>query len=353
MLKYKINIENKNKLIDRIYEISSQKHNLVVNGVSSYSTPYNYGNDSIFNNLISSILNVLKNEYNNSYQIEDMWFNIYKTGGYVKEHNHLSEKYKNLDFKTGVFYIKKPSNSGELYVDKKKIKLNEDDLIIFDAKQNHYTTENKNNKDKVVISFNFLKKNIVLNNTTNKPFEVDNLVGYSHFKKLFTKKECEKIINIAKNKVFEKGMAIGVSGTSLRSSNICWLYPDLELNWVFSRVTDVVIDLNNRFFNFDISGLKEGFQFTNYKSPDGRYGKHIDKGYKNRIRKLSLSIQLTDPKEYEGGELYLYESEIGQKMTKEQGDLVLFPSYILHEIAPVTKGERNSLVSWVAGKQFR
>ena len=71
------------------------------------------------------------------------------------------------------------------------------------------------------------------------------------------------------------------------------------------------------------------------------------------IRKLSLSIQLTDPKEYEGGELYLHENEEGKEMKKGQGDLVLFPSYILHEVKPVTKGERNSLVTWVTGKQFK
>ena len=40
-------------------------------------------------------------------------------------------------------------------------------------------------------------------------------------------------------------------------------------------------------------------------------------------------------------------------MKKEQGTLILFPSYVLHEVKPVTKGERNSLVSWVTGKQFK
>mgnify|MGYP003677217951 FL=1 len=71
------------------------------------------------------------------------------------------------------------------------------------------------------------------------------------------------------------------------------------------------------------------------------------------VRKLSLSIQLTDPKEYEGGELYIYEGDKGEKMKQGQGDLILFPSYMLHEVKPVTKGERNSLVCWVTGKQFK
>ena len=40
-------------------------------------------------------------------------------------------------------------------------------------------------------------------------------------------------------------------------------------------------------------------------------------------------------------------------MKKEQGTLILFPSYTLHEVKPVTKGERNSLVTWVTGKSFK
>ena len=68
---------------------------------------------------------------------------------------------------------------------------------------------------------------------------------------------------------------------------------------------------------------------------------------------MSLSIQLTDPKEYEGGDLCLYQEEKGDIMKKEQGTLILFPSYTLHEVKPITKGERNSLVSCVTGKQFK
>ena len=71
------------------------------------------------------------------------------------------------------------------------------------------------------------------------------------------------------------------------------------------------------------------------------------------VRKLSISIQLTNPEEYEGGELYLYNDDKGTLMDKTQGTLILFPSYVLHEVMPVTKGTRNSLVTWVTGKQFK
>ena len=154
-----------------------------------------------------------------------------------------------------------------------------------------------------------------------------------------------------KKKGLIKGTTTGK--TDARLSKICWLYSADDLEWVFRKITDVVLNLNSRFFNFDIFGLNEGLQFTNYKAPSDNYKKHIDKSLNIMVRKLSLSIQLTDPKEYEGGQLILYEDEKGTLMKKEQGTLVLFPSYILHEVKPVTKGERNSLVSWVTGKQFK
>lgn len=147
--------------------------------------------------------------------------------------------------------------------------------------------------------------------------------------------------------------ATTLNKTDVRSSDITWLYASDDLQWVFQRVTDTVLNLNDRFFKFDLFGLSEGFQFTNYKAPSGKYGKHIDRSIDLPVRKLSLSIQLTDPKEYEGGDLYLYQEEKGDIMKKEQGTLILFPSYTLHEVKPITKGERNSLVSWVTGKQFK
>ena len=182
-------------------------------------------------------------------------------------------------------------------------------------------------------------------------FYLDQLNSYAYLEKAFTKEECETIIKIANAKGLIKGKTKGQS--DVRQSQICWLYSSDNLDWVFKKITDIVLNLNNRFFQFDIFGLNEGLQFTNYKSQSDKYGKHIDRSLNNVIRKLSLSIQLTDPKEYEGGELFLYEDEKGKEMKKEQGTLILFPSYILHEVKPVTKGERNSLVSWVTGKQFK
>jgi len=184
-------------------------------------------------------------------------------------------------------------------------------------------------------------------------FELDQINLYAFWNNAFSKEECQTIINIAKNKGLIKGKT--KDETDVRDSKISWLYPVDGIDWVFRRVTDITLNLNERFFKFDLFGISEGFQFTNYEAPSGKYGKHVDRGINMGVRKLSISIQLTNPEEYEGGELKLYngDDDKANVMSKEQGTLIIFPSYVLHEVMPVTKGERNSLVTWVTGKQFK
>jgi PKHD-type hydroxylase len=184
-------------------------------------------------------------------------------------------------------------------------------------------------------------------------FELDQVNFYAFCNNAFSKEECQTIINIAKEKGLIKGTTNGES--DVRDSKISWLYPIDKMDWVFRRVTDITLNLNERFFKFDLFGLNEGFQFTNYEAPSGKYGKHVDRGINMVVRKLSISIQLTNPEEYEGGELKLYDADDKEAtvMDKTQGTLIIFPSYVLHEVMPITKGERNSLVTWVTGKQFK
>jgi len=182
-------------------------------------------------------------------------------------------------------------------------------------------------------------------------FELDQINLYAFWNNAFSKEECQTIVDIAKDKGLIRGETFKEVG--IRDSKISWLYPSDNMDWVFRRVTDITLNLNERFFKFDLFGLNEGFQFTNYKAPSGKYGEHVDRAINIPVRKLSISIQLTNPEEYEGGQLYLYDDDKGTLMDKAQGTLIIFPSFVLHEVMPVTKGERNSLVTWVTGKQFK
>jgi PKHD-type hydroxylase len=189
------------------------------------------------------------------------------------------------------------------------------------------------------------------------PLRVDNIYPYAYINNFLSKEECENIIKIGKNKGLKEAK-VGVGGPGLlnkkiRKSSTNWLYPSDGLFDFFKKFTDATISLNSQFYNFHIFSFSEGLQFTHYKAPGEHYGKHIDRGLHGGIRKLSISIQLSDPNSYKGGDLHLYDGDAPTKTPREQGTLIMFPSFVLHEVKPVTKGERFSLVAWVTGDPFK
>ena len=119
-------------------------------------------------------------------------------------------------------------------------------------------------------------------------------------------------------------------------------------------------------WQFDIHGMAEPPNVMRYQAPDinkhgkpGKYDWHMDvgPGPVPSMRKLSYSI-LLNPGEYEGGELCFH---IGRNMdpypgqtTKESiGNMVLFPSYCVHRVLPMTKGTRYAIVGWAHGNSFK
>lgn len=78
------------------------------------------------------------------------------------------------------------------------------------------------------------------------------------------------------------------------------------------------------------------------------YGKHCDNVINSGIRTdISFTVFLSDPKEYEGGYLRIYDNIHFQDVKLEAGSIILYPSDSLHEITPVTSGERIVLVGWL------
>lgn len=182
-------------------------------------------------------------------------------------------------------------------------------------------------------------------------FNIDPVHSWAYWDKAFTKEECEKIIAIGNDRTQRQATTSG--NNNVRKSEVAWLYPSDDLDWAYRRLTDIITNLNERFFKFDLFGATEGFQFTKYTAPGGKYGKHIDSSFGMVIRKLSFTLQLSDPNSYKGGDLCLYLEEKPEVMKREQGFVALFPSYVLHEVKPVTQGTRYSLVSWITGKPFK
>ena len=149
----------------------------------------------------------------------------------------------------------------------------------------------------------------------------------------------------------------GVIAPEVRRSNINWMANENETKWVFERLAHVVSSLNAQFFRFELTGFGEQIQLTNYDSSEhGMYGWHVDFGMETTSpsRKLSIVMQLSDPSDYEGGNLELMPKgkEI-VKMKKQRGLIVAFPSWTLHQVTPVTQGNRQSLVAWITGPAFK
>lgn len=183
-------------------------------------------------------------------------------------------------------------------------------------------------------------------------FNNDIINSYAFWDNFLSEEECEKIIKIGIAKKLKKATVKG-NIKDIRESKISWIYPEPELNWLYERLTSAITDLNSRFFKFHLIGLLEPLQFTSYSSPGAKYGKHTDRAINILNRKLSFSILLSKKTNFKGGEFYLYENENGLLLPQEQGKLLLFPSFVLHEVTPITKGERNSLVGWVTGNRFK
>lgn len=178
----------------------------------------------------------------------------------------------------------------------------------------------------------------------------------------FSEEELNWLQNKAKdsNKV-RAYVGNGVDGEinpGIRRSEVNWLFNNSDTKWVFEKLGFIVSSLNARFFRFDLTGFGEAIQLTNYNSDEkGMYGWHID-GWggpsTNPNRKLSIVLQLSDPSEYEGGNLELKtSSDQIIRIKKQRGLIVAFPSWSLHQVTPVTQGSRQSLVSWITGPAFR
>lgn len=149
----------------------------------------------------------------------------------------------------------------------------------------------------------------------------------------------------------------GVVDTNIRRSNLNWMPNTQDTQWVFEKLGYIVSNLNAQFFRFDLTGFGEHIQLTNYDSSEqAMYGWHVDMGPHTTApcRKLSLVLQLSDPVEYEGGILELQpQGKDIMKMRKQRGLIIVFPSWTLHQVTPVTQGSRQSLVAWITGPAFK
>ena len=210
-----------------------------------------------------------------------------------------------------------------------------------------------------------------------------NLSNYFwYFKSALTPRFCDEVIKYALEK--KETMALtGGQGRDRnlnkeevrnlkykRNSDLVWL----DDTWIYKEIQPFVHQANkNASWNFEWD-FSEPCQFTKYKL-NQYYDWHCDSWEKTydrpktpshgKIRKLSMTCQLTDGSEYSGGELEFDFRQYSPHMRDEaqhlkkvteiwpKGSIIVFPSFVWHRVKPVTKGVRYSLVVWHLGYPFK
>lgn len=180
----------------------------------------------------------------------------------------------------------------------------------------------------------------------------DKLCAVSVHPGLFTNAECQQVIGLREMLANEAGKA-GLSSrvTAIRKSDVSWLPLEADTRWIYERIHGLVMQKNNM-YRFVLAGFREPLQVASY-SGEGHYGWHVDLGKQvTSTRKLSVSIQLSEEPDYTGGELEFWGMD-DVRILKTAGAAVVFPSFLMHRVTPVTRGTRYSLVAWVHGPAFR
>jgi len=205
---------------------------------------------------------------------------------------------------------------------------------------------------------------------------------YWHFPAALTPKFCDDVIAYANSQEEVMARTGGYDNKKLdkdqvknmqrkRKSDLVWLND----TWIYKELHPYVHEANARAgWNFEWD-KSESCQFTKYKhnqyydwhcdSWEKPYEKNKDDLDNGKIRKLSMTCQLTDGSEYTGGELefdfrnydpHMRDESQHLRRAKEilpKGSIIVFPSFVWHRVKPVTAGTRYSLVVWHLGKPFR
>jgi len=195
-------------------------------------------------------------------------------------------------------------------------------------------------------------------NTIIFPTKEVDLTNYYYFAKGFSNEELTKIYSDVAPIPFQQA-GVGENNAEndgIRSSSIKWIPKVNEWGWLYDKLQNMVTEANNSLWNFDLYTILDDIQYTEYyATKKGHYGWHQDigSGWLSK-RKVSITVQLSGPDEYEGGDLEYWRGGDGcETAPKDKGLVFIFPSYMMHRVTPVTKGIRRSFVLWVGGEHYR
>jgi PKHD-type hydroxylase len=176
---------------------------------------------------------------------------------------------------------------------------------------------------------------------------------------IFTPQQCQDIINIGHQQKSEEARVgtkakEGKYDTKMRITTISWI-PFKVMPEMYKRIERSMLQANGNHFGYEGMTITEFAQFTEYPK-GGFYDWHMDADVNCQneppVRKISMTILLSNPSEFEGGDLE-FMTEGNKPPQLLQGQAIFFCSLIRHRVAKVKKGMRRSLVMWFGGPSFK
>jgi PKHD-type hydroxylase len=166
----------------------------------------------------------------------------------------------------------------------------------------------------------------------------------------FSADECRRIVGLGNARPKMDGKTED-HRERYRASEVVWIEPGADAHWLYHKLAVLFNDANAH-YGFELLGLLDPLQYTVYGAGQ-HFDWHIDVGGDAAsLRKLSLTVQLTDGSEYEGGDLEFHD-EVDRLQQRALGTATVFPSFLAHRVAPIVSGVRRSLVAWACGPSFR
>ena len=173
---------------------------------------------------------------------------------------------------------------------------------------------------------------------------------------IFTEKLCKEIIDLSSILKKEQGKISSKDARDYdkkrRDSTISWI-PFNKMKPMYADLIYLIQKINRNHFGFGNVQITEKAQIAEY-SKGQFYHWHTDNSIdmvtEPPVRKLSMTLLLNDPSEFEGGNLEIAGKEMSHM---KQGHAAIFASFLQHRVTPVTKGVRKSLVVWFSGEPFK
>jgi PKHD-type hydroxylase len=139
------------------------------------------------------------------------------------------------------------------------------------------------------------------------------------------------------------------SGDPLRDCNLFWIHRNDQTDWIFARLWKLGQTFNDK-YGFELSPNIGAAQLTRYM-PGQKYDWHMDLGANDSsLRKISLVLSLSSNEDIQGGGIEIFYGDVvDNRIRADMGDVVAFPSFVMHRASMVQSGTRWSLVVWLTG----